>query len=131
MRFLPDKVTHSEIPADNTERALKFYKDTFGWSINVMPNMGYALLCTTPVNSEGTPTDPSSINGGMLRRQDPVGHPVFTIHVTNVEETEKQIHENGGKVVRGKMPVGDMGFAAYFQDTEGNVLGLWEEAKLA
>ncbi len=28
----------------------------------------------------------------------------------------------------GKTPVGDMGFAAYFKDTEGNVIGLWETA---
>jgi predicted enzyme related to lactoylglutathione lyase len=27
------------------------------------------------------------------------------------------------------MPVGDMGWAAYFTDTEGNVIGLWQPAK--
>jgi predicted enzyme related to lactoylglutathione lyase len=26
------------------------------------------------------------------------------------------------------MAVGDMGFAAYFTDTEGNLMGLWENA---
>ncbi|HVL02937.1 MAG TPA: hypothetical protein VM386_00735 [Acidimicrobiales bacterium] len=33
----------------------------------------------------------------------------------------------GGQVVRGKEPVGDMGFAAYFTDTEGNLMGLWAD----
>jgi hypothetical protein len=28
-----------------------------------------------------------------------------------------------------KTPVGDMGFAAYFTDPEGNVVGLWETAR--
>jgi len=32
----------------------------------------------------------------------------------------------GGKTVQKKMPVGDMGFAAYFKDTEGNVIGLFQ-----
>jgi predicted enzyme related to lactoylglutathione lyase len=30
--------------------------------------------------------------------------------------------------VQAKLPVGDMGFAAYFADSEGNVLGLWQDA---
>ncbi len=28
----------------------------------------------------------------------------------------------------GKMPVGEMGFAGYFTDTDGNLIGLWENA---
>jgi len=34
----------------------------------------------------------------------------------------------GGSTVSEKQPVGDMGFAAYFKDSEGNVLGLWQNA---
>ena len=34
----------------------------------------------------------------------------------------------GGKTVWGREPVGGMGFAAYFADSEGNVLGLWQTA---
>ena len=35
----------------------------------------------------------------------------------------------GGTVSGPKEPVGEMGFAAYFTDTEGNVVGLWETAQ--
>ena len=31
--------------------------------------------------------------------------------------------------MREKREVGDMGFVAYFKDTEGNVVGFWENAK--
>jgi len=31
-------------------------------------------------------------------------------------------------VVVARQPVGDMGFTAYFKDTEGNLVGLWEDA---
>jgi predicted enzyme related to lactoylglutathione lyase len=31
-------------------------------------------------------------------------------------------------VVRERTQVGEMGFTAYFTDTEGNLVGLWENA---
>ena len=125
---MADSVVHFEIAVDNMGRAQKFYQETFGWSVNALPEMGYALLGTAPTNDQGQPTKPGAINGGMLERQDPVKHTVVTINVTSIDDAEKRIQKNGGKIIRKKMPVGDMGFAAYFQDTEGNVVGLWETA---
>ena len=126
---MADSVVHFEIPVDKMERAQKFFKDTFGWAINAMPDMGYALLGTTPTTADGRPTEPGAINGGMLELQEPVKHTVVTINVASINDAEKRIQKNGGKMIRKKMAVGEMGFAAYFQDTEGNVLGLWENAK--
>ena len=39
-----------------------------------------------------------------------------------------KIQSLGGVPVGEKTAVGEMGFAAYFKDTEGNVMGLWETA---
>jgi hypothetical protein len=74
------------------------------------------------------PTEAGAINGGMLERQDPVKAPIITISVDNMDQAAMTIEKNGGKIIRAKMPVGDMGFAAYFRDTEGNVIGLWQNA---
>lgn len=126
---MADSVVHFEIPVDKMDRAQKFYKETFGWSITPMPEMEYAMLGTTASNAEGRPTDPGAINGGMLKRQDPVKNTVVTINVASIDDVEKQIQRNGGKMIRKKIAVGDMGFAAYFKDSEGNVVGLWERAK--
>ena len=41
-----DKVVHFEIPADNVERASKFYKETFDWKITPVPQLNYTLLGT-------------------------------------------------------------------------------------
>jgi predicted enzyme related to lactoylglutathione lyase len=123
---MPDSVVHFEIPVDNMARAQKFYKETFGWSISAIPEMGYVILETSPSNEEGRPTQPGAINGGMLEREDPVEHTVVTINVGSIDEAEKRIQKNGGKMIRKKLAVGDMGFAAYFKDSEGNVVGLWE-----
>ncbi len=129
VNHLPDSVVHFEIPVDKMDRAQKFYKETFGWAINSMPEMEYTLVGTTTADANGRPTEPGAINGGMLERQDPVKHPTVTINVQSIDDAEKRIQRNGGKMIRKKMPVGDMGFAAYFQDTEGNVVGLWETAR--
>jgi predicted enzyme related to lactoylglutathione lyase len=50
------------------------------------------------------------------------------IDVPSIEEALRKVEAAGGKAAGDKMPVGDMGFAAYFTDTEGNLVGLWETA---
>lgn len=121
-----NSVVHFEIPADDLKRAESFYSSTFGWKVNLMPEFNYAMVSTTEVDENSMPIKPGAINGGMLKRQSPVEKIVITVSVENIDEALAKIEANGGKTVRGKMPVGDMGFAAYFQDTEGNVVGLWE-----
>ncbi len=125
-----DSVVHFEIPADDVERAQKFYSESFGWNINSIPEMRYTIVSTTESDEKtGAPKNPGAINGGMLKRQEPVNNVVITVNVDSIEEAAKKIEAAGGKIIREKMPVGDMGFAAYFTDTEGNVVGLWENKK--
>jgi hypothetical protein len=120
-------VVHFELPADDVERAHGFYREAFKWDINAIPGMGYALVTTTPSGDRG-PTEPGAINGGMLARQEPVTAPVITIRVEDIEAALATVERLGGRTVRAGMAVGDMGIAAYFADTEGNVVGLWQDA---
>jgi uncharacterized protein len=122
------RVVHFEIPADDLTRAESFYRDAFGWEINSIPGMGYTLVSTTPSTQTG-PSEPGAINGGMLVRQVPITAPVVTIEVDDIDTALKAIAGLGGHTVRERMPVGDMGFAAYFADTEGNIVGLWESRR--
>lgn len=121
-----NKVIHFEIPADNVERASNFYHTVFGWKANSLPSMGYVLFHTGPTDEKGMIQESGFINGGMLKRQEPIKNPVITINVDSIEDATKKITANGGKLIRKKMAVGDMGYAAYFTDSEGNVLGLWQ-----
>lgn len=123
-----DKVVHFEIPADNLARTKKFYSTVFDWNMNEMPQMNYVLVGTVELDQNGRPKEPGAINGGMMQRQDPLKSPVITISVRSIDESAVTIEKNGGKVIIPKMSVGDMGFSAYFQDTEGNVIGLWQNA---
>ena len=58
-------------------------------------------------------------------------HSVLTIVVDEIGASEKIIEKNGGKILVKKQPIGDgsMGFMGYFQDSEGNVVGLYEAPK--
>lgn len=124
------RVVHFEIPADDTDRAETFYREAFGWSVNAAPGQDYyALLGTVPVAERGEPTEPGGINGGMMRRQGMWAHPIVTIEVDDIDAALKQVERLGGTVARGSQPVGPIGFAAYFTDTEGNLMGLFQPAR--
>jgi uncharacterized protein len=122
------QVIHFEIPADDVERAQKFYADAFGWGIRPLPEMSYTMVSTTEVGEDGMPTTPGAINGGMGRRADFFTAPVVTINVDDIDEALATIERLGGKTVAGRQAVGDMGFTGYFQDSEGNTIGLWQTA---
>ncbi len=122
------KVVHFEVPFDDGDRARSFYKEAFDWQVMEMPEMGYTIVMTGPSNDSG-PTESGFINGGMLSREQAATRgPVVVLDVDDIETTLEKIGSLGGSTVVGKTPVGDMGFAAYFTDPEGNVMGLWETA---
>ena len=123
-----DKVIHFEVPFEDGERATTFYREAFGWQLNAMPQFQYVLATTTPADETGSPTEAGGINGGMLRRQGPISAPVITIGVADLDEALARVEKLGGSVAIGRQPVGDMGFSAYFHDTEGNLIGLWQNA---
>ncbi len=122
------RIVHFEIPFDDQDRASAFYERAFSWQLASMPGMGYTLVTTGPSSQETGPSEPGFINGGMLQRQTPITSPVLVIDVPDIDATLSTIGELGGSTVRGKEPVGDMGFAAYFTDSEGNLVGLWQSA---
>jgi len=121
------RVVHFEVPIDNVDRARAFYQNAFGWTIMPMPEMSYTMVSTGPTGDQG-PTEPGYIGGGMMERNELFRGPVITIDVDDINATLAKIEELGGKVVRPRQEVGEMGFAAYFTDTEGNLTGLWQNA---
>jgi len=122
------RVVHFEIPADNVERAQEFYRTAFGWNLSSMPDTDYTIVTTTPTDDQGAPKVPGAINGGMFKREAAISTPVITVDVEDIDKALETISTNGGSTVQGKQPVMDMGFAAYFKDSEGNLMGLWQTA---
>ena len=123
------KVVHFEIPADDVERAQKFYSNVFKWDIDPMPEMKYTIVRTGPVDENRMAKEVGFINGGMMKRSNSLKNPIITIQVDDIEQSLREVEKEGGKIVEKTIKVGDMGLAAYFQDTEGNILGLWQNLK--
>jgi predicted enzyme related to lactoylglutathione lyase len=120
-------VVHFEIPADDQERARNFYSQALGWRIDPMPDLNYNIVQTTPSDeSTGLPIEPGAINGGMMARNGELTTPVITVNVDDIDSTLGKIEELGGSVLQPKDSIPGMGFYAYFKDTEGNIMGLWE-----
>jgi hypothetical protein len=121
------RVVHFEIPFDDQERANAFYTEVFGWTMTPMPEMSYVLATTGP-SDEGPPSEPGFVNGGLLQRGRPVTAPVLVLDVEDIDAALDTIEASGGKRVTDRQAVGDMGFSAYFTDSEGNLVGLWQNA---
>ena len=120
------RLVHFEIPFDDGERARTFYREAFGWSVMTMPEMDYTMVSTGPSSEEGGPSEPGYIGGGMLQRSAAQQSPVVVVDVDDIDAALKKIEGLGGKTVVSRQPVGEMGFSAYFTDTEGNLTGLWQ-----
>jgi uncharacterized protein len=125
-----DKVVHFEIPVDDAARAKEFYRSIFDWQLDDMDMGGgniYTTVTTTPIDEQSRiPTDPGAINGGLMQRSPDTPAPVITIGVTAIDDALKKIEADGGSVVQPRTEIPDMGAFAYFKDSEGNVVGLWE-----
>lgn len=124
------RIVHFEIPFDDGERAHAFYEKVFGWSLDHIDEMNYTMVSTGPVTEEGMPTEAGFINGGMLdRAENAATGPIVVIDVDDLDEALTAVEAEGGETLVGRTQVADMGFSAYFKDTEGNVMGLWQSAQ--
>ncbi|MEV6964582.1 VOC family protein [Hamadaea sp. NPDC051192] len=121
------QVSHFELPVDDLARASEFYSKVFGWNVFTIPT-GSTLVGTTPSDADGRPTVPGGINGGLAVRGGAITTPVVTVTVEDIDASLQAVEEHGGKRVQEKVSVGDFGFVAYVTDSEGSVLGLWQNA---
>jgi predicted enzyme related to lactoylglutathione lyase len=113
------RVIHFEVSADVPERAAAFYREVFGWKVIKWDGpVDYWLVET---GSEGT----VGINGGIFRREGPVGH-VSTIDVRSINEYLSKIEANRGTIVLPKRAVPGVGWHAYAKDTEGSIFGVMQ-----
>ena len=124
-----DKVVHFEIPADDQARAKEFYSSIFEWEVNDADMGGgvvYTTVKTVATDETMQAKEPGAINGGIMKRSSDTPAPVITIQVGSIDEALKKIEAGGGSTVQPRTEIPNMGAFAYFKDTEGNAMGLWE-----
>lgn len=125
-----NKVVHFEIPVADLERAKKFY-GIFDWQMQdwPMPDGSLYVGCRTAETDPTTyvPKERGSINGGMVLRNSVSRACNITMHVPSIDVYAEKVKKAGGKMLKDKTAI-QGGAYAYFEDTEGNVFGMWEDA---
>jgi uncharacterized protein len=119
-----NSVAHFEIPSKNLSRAKTFYAKVFGWKMNDFDNEN-TMVSTTDTSEDGMPTSPGAINGSIYLPDKPKTVTVV-INVDNIREHISIVEKNGGKLVDDVTTIPGMGMYARFEDTEGNLIGLWQ-----
>ena len=139
MKDLNNAIVHFEIPADDVDRAINFYKTVFGWTFNKweMPadsSTGgdpYYGVCTVKSDEKGMPQVPGAINGGLMKRKHPQQPFMNYISVTDMSATLEKLKAHGATIVMPKTEIAQgMGWIAAFKDTENNLVGLHQEGDM-
>jgi hypothetical protein len=107
-------VVHFEIGCRNSEKTTEFYRSVFSWSINAM---GPASMIQAAEHGIGGHI--SSLG------HEPHNYVTVYINVDRIEDYLDQIEKNGGKRVVGPVVI-PTGRFAWFNDPEGNLLGLFD-----
>ncbi len=115
-KMKPGQVCHVEIPAPNMKKAKTFYTKLFGWDCSREMGPTYCLF-----------VDPSGqFGGGFDSDAKPTKNgAVLFIEVADIDKSLAAIKKAGGKVAKAKTEIGGgHGHFAYFNDPNGNRLGL-------
>ena len=113
-----------EIPVNDLARATSFYESSFG--INLTSNeMGPLKMAWFPMIQEGV-----GATGSLVKAEGySPSHSgtIVYIHVDDIDKTLIKINENGGKTLVPKTEIGQYGYIAHFEDTEGKRVALHSE----
>ena len=112
-----------EIPVNDMAQAKSFYGSVFGVEIT-KSEMGPKLMGFFPMEVGGAGSAGTLVKAdGYTPSHD--GSLVY-IHVDQIDSTLKAIQSAGGKTLMPRMKIGEHGFIAHFEDTEGNRVALHE-----
>jgi len=114
------KVEHFEIPVDDIARAQAFYTSVLGFDYEPW---GHEMGMLRQPQGEG-------VNGDLhLRGATP--HPTVVFTVDRIEDTVALALANGGQQLGEIQPLGENSRWVYIKDSEGNVIGLYDEISVA
>lgn len=118
-----DPVVHFEMPYEDADRMMAFYRTVFGWKCEQLgPEMGSYVLVTTAMGDVAPGAPAGAIGGGFFPKRPswPNPYPAIVIAVKDIATSMKKVREAGGEVLGEPMEIPGTGDYVSFLDTEGN-----------
>jgi predicted enzyme related to lactoylglutathione lyase len=120
-----DPVVHFEMPYDDRDRMAKFYREVFGWELQMFgEDMGNYVVATTakPGTRVGHDAAYGAIGGGFFPRKPdwPAQHPSIVIAVQDIRAAMKKVNAGGGETLGDPVTIPGVGEYVSFFDTEKN-----------
>lgn len=106
------KIVWFEVPAADSERARGFYRDLFGWQFQGYEGQDYHL---------------SYEAGGAITGSEEVGRPLVFFGVEDIDAAIARVAELGG-IGGARQEIPGVGSYAHCRDSEGNRIGLYQDA---
>ena len=114
-------VTYFEIPVTDTERAIEFYHVVFNFQFE-RDTLDKNEMALFPF-AEGSSGINRELAKGETYKPTKNGVVIY-FHSEDIDKTLDLVTQNGGQVLYPKTSIGDLGFVAEFEDTEGNRIAL-------
>jgi len=111
-----------EIPVSDLNRAKKFYSDILNVEFEDKEK-GPMTMAMFPFNAE-TPGASGALVKGPNQKPCMDGSTVYLDGGEDLTTALSKVEGAGGKILSEKMSIGEFGFIASFQDTEGNAVSL-------
>lgn len=116
MKDIKLAASYFEIPVSDLQRAIEFYSYVFDVKFNIKNIHGNEMAFFP--NAQG------ALAQGKSYKPSKHGTRIY-ITVDSIAETMKRVLEKGGKELFPKtLSIGELGFVAEFEDTEGNCIAL-------
>ena len=119
------------IPADDVERARRFYSALLGWKIEPVKSspdaMGIAEMQYHDITTG--PAAAGTLNtGGLYKRH--LDEPILDfVQVEDIDAVVRKVEKLGGKITMPKTAIPGVGYTAMIIDSEGNLFGLLTREK--
>jgi len=109
------------IPVKDLEKAKRFYEAVIDDELS-RSEMGQIKMAWFPM-TKGAPGAAGALVKGEGYAPSHAGTLVY-LHVKDIDETMGRVRMHGGRVLLPKNRMGEYGFIAHFEDTEGNRVAL-------
>jgi len=121
MPKMSNPVFHFEIPVTDMDRAVSFYEAVFGFTLRREKVDGYDMAFFP--RNDGAPGASGALAKGDVYVPSRTG-PIIYFDVPDIDPVLKRAERMGAAVLYPKKHIGEAGYIAELQDSEGNRIAL-------